>query len=160
MEEKESIKIQKLNPSDEAEAHAVWEVAESAYNNGSPWTEEQFRQTIIAPNSTFLAASLRDGEKVGLLIASQTLIEGDIYLVAVAKKHQQKGIAEKMFDQLIKQFMKNNLETIFLEVRESNRAAYHLYSKIGFQEIGRRKNYYTKPTEDALMMKLDLRKEQ
>ena len=56
--------------------------------------------------------------------------------------------------------MENNLETIFLEVRETNRAAYQLYSKIGFQEIGRRKNYYSEPVEDALMMKHDLRKEQ
>ncbi len=160
MKDQDGLIIKNLKAKDSKEAEAVWQVAESAYVEGSPWTVEQFRQSILAANSSFIVASLADGEIVALLIASQTLVEADVYLVAVAKEQQQKGVGEKMFKELIKQSLENNLETIFLEVRESNRAAYQLYSKIGFQEIGRRKNYYSQPTEDALMMKRDLRKEQ
>lgn len=160
MKDQDRLVIRNLKAEDSKEAEAVWQVAESAYIGGSPWTVEQFRQSILAANSSFIVASLADGEIVGLLIASQTLVEADVYLVAVAKTQQQKGVGEKMFKELIKQSVEKNLETIFLEVRESNRAAYQLYSKIGFQEIGRRKNYYSEPVEDALMMKHDLRKEQ
>ena len=159
MTDQEKIKIQKLKTEDSQFAQKVWTVAESAYKEGSPWTVDQLQQSIAAPNSTIIVASLGDGEMVGLLIASQTMIETDVYLVAVSQAHQQKGIGSLLFDRLIEESEKNNIEMIFLEVRESNQTAYQLYLKKGFKEIGRRKNYYSNPTEDALMMKRETGRE-
>lgn len=150
------IKLLTEKEANAATAKAVWEIAESGYAQSSPWTVEQFRQTLSSPNALFLVAILPTEELAGVLIASKTMIEADIYLLVVAKEYQQQGIGQKLFEQLIKEAKNKQLETIFLEVRVSNEPAYQLYRKLGFQEVGRRKNYYANPTEDALMMKLDL----
>lgn len=154
--EKIEIKLLTEKDADAQTAQAVWAIAESAYADHSPWTVEQFRQSLASDRALFLTAQRTAGELVGLLIASKTLIEADIYLVAVVKEHQQKGIAQQLFKKLIEQAQERKLEKIFLEVRASNNPAYQLYRKLGFQEIGRRKNYYSQPTEDAIMMALDL----
>lgn len=150
------IKLLTENEANAATAKAVWEIAESGYAESSPWTVEQFHQTLAAPNALFLVAVLPTEELAGVLIASQTMVEADIYLLVVAQEYQQQGIGQKLFEELIKQAKKKQLEAIFLEVRASNEPAYQLYRKLGFQEVGRRKNYYAHPTEDALMMKLDI----
>ena len=149
----EDIKIRHARKED---AKAIWEVAESAYEKGSPWELSQFQELISYKNVLHLIASQTDGEIVALIIASKTMVEADIYMLAVKKSHQGKGIGKKIFKELIEELKSSDLETIFLEVRESNIAAKKVYQKLDFIEIGRRKDYYSKPKEDALMMKLDL----
>jgi [ribosomal protein S18]-alanine N-acetyltransferase len=56
---------------------------------------------------------------------------------------------------LLKEVRQKGAQTVFLEVRESNRAAFALYRKCGFQQSGRRKAYYRQPTEDAILYQLD-----
>ncbi|MDN6195577.1 MAG: ribosomal protein S18-alanine N-acetyltransferase [Atopostipes suicloacalis] len=134
----------------------IWQVAESAYKNGSPWSLEQFEGLIAFKNVTTLIAEKKGKEIVALVIASKTNIEADIYMLAVKASEQGKGIGQELLQKLIQEMRANDLETIFLEVRESNSAANKVYQRLGFKQIGRRKNYYSKPKEDALMMKLNL----
>lgn len=149
----EELTVAQANPEN---ARALWEVAESAYKKGSPWSVKDFEEIIAAGNAIILRALLPNGETVSFVIASQTMIELDIYMVASKKDYQGQGIAQQLFEKLIADFRAKGLENIFLEVRESNLPAYHLYRKLGFQSIGRRKAYYSEPKEDALMMKFDL----
>ncbi|MFQ9696265.1 MAG: GNAT family N-acetyltransferase, partial [Zhenhengia sp.] len=66
------------------------------------------------------------------------------------------GIGKAIIEALVDYSKSRKLEVLLLEVRESNEPAKSLYSLNGFKEIGKRKNYYTKPTEDALLMALAL----
>lgn len=157
----DTVKIKRLTKDDAKEtiAKELWEVAESGFPNGSVWTADQFLQTLTASNSIVLAVTLteEDVEKiVGLLVASRTTVESDIYMIVVAENYKQRGLGRKLLEALIKTCQMLGLETIFLEVRETNLPALRLYESLDFKEIGRRKGYYSKPTEDGLMMKLDL----
>lgn len=157
----DTVKIKRLTKDDAKEtiAKELWEVAESGFPNGSVWTADQFLQTLTASNSIVLAVTLteEDVEKiVGLLVASRTTIESDIYMIVIAEDYKQRGLGRKLLEALIKTCQMLGLETIFLEVRETNLPALRLYESLDFKEIGRRKGYYSKPTEDGLMMKLDL----
>lgn len=147
------LKIRHANKED---TKAIWLVAESAYEEGSPWELNQFQEIISYKNAIHLIAEKSDGEVLALIIASKTMVEADIYMLAVKKNYQGKGIGKKIFQELIDELKNSDLETIFLEVRESNIAAKSVYRKLGFIEIGHRKDYYSKPKEDALMMKIDL----
>ena len=80
------------------------------------------------------------------------LDEADITNVAVLPSHRKKGIAGKLLKQLLEEAKKQNLHRIYLEVRASNIAAVTLYEHAGFKEVGKRKNYYEHPQEDARLM--------
>ena len=72
--------------------------------------------------------------------------------MAVSPDYRRKGIAETLMTGLHAEGMKKNVSTFFLEVRESNAGAISLYQKMGYKEIGKRKRFYERPVEDALVM--------
>lgn len=153
--------IRELTTADATEemAATLWAVATSGFGEDSPWTEEQLLRLLVGGQSIMLAAT-QAGEVVGLLVASETTVESDVYMVVVGADHKRQGIGKQLFHQLITYCTEKDLATIFLEVRESNLPAYNLYKSLGFEEIGRRRAYYSKPIEDALMMKIDLQREE
>lgn len=155
------ISIRKLTKADATEelARELWEVATSGFGENSPWTQGQLFKLLAAGNAIMLAA-MQAESIVGLLVASTTTVESDIYMVVVAEESKRQGIGRKLFQELIAHCRNEEIETIFLEVRESNHPAYNLYKSLGFQEIGRRRAYYTDPIEDALMMKFELQREE
>ena len=85
----------------------------------------------------------------GMLI---TVDEGQITNVAVHPDHRRKGFGDAIVRALLRHAKDEKLESVSLEVRASNTAAIELYKRVGFAEAGRRKGFYTKPTEDALVM--------
>ena len=85
----------------------------------------------------------------GMLI---TVDEGQITNVAVHPNHRRKGFGAAIVHALLRHAKDARLESVSLEVRASNTAAIELYKRAGFSEAGRRKGFYTKPTEDALVM--------
>ena len=85
----------------------------------------------------------------GMLI---TVDEGQITNVAVHPDHRRKGFGAAIVRGLLRHAKDERLESVSLEVRASNTAAIELYKRAGFVEAGRRKGFYTKPTEDALVM--------
>jgi ribosomal-protein-alanine acetyltransferase len=85
---------------------------------------------------------------IGRLIAP----EAEIYRVAVRTDKRRRGIGYRLLDYAIKTERGRGLESVFLEVRESNVPARNLYRAHGFREISLRKNYYHNPTENAVIM--------
>ena len=69
---------------------------------------------------------------------------------------RRQGIASALLDAFRRYGQEHGLDSLFLDVRPSNREALALYEKLGYREVGRRKNYYLVPKEDAMIMKLEL----
>lgn len=85
----------------------------------------------------------------GMLI---TVDEGQITNIAVHPDHRRKGYGAAITRALLRHAKDARLNSVSLEVRASNTAAIELYKQAGFTEAGRRKGFYVKPTEDALVM--------
>ena len=72
--------------------------------------------------------------------------------IAVFGHHRKKGVGSSIVRELMEEAKRREAEFISLEVRPSNRVAVRLYTGLGFAEEGRRRNFYTDPTEDALIL--------
>ena len=83
--------------------------------------------------------------------------EADITNVAVDPTYRRRGIARALFGAC---FAAGELDFLTLEVRPSNAAALALYRELGFQPVGRRRDFYTDPTEDALLLTKTFKKEE
>lgn len=117
-----------------------------------PWSINSFRAEFAAKGSVFLAAR-QDGVICGFVTASTVLDEVCISNVAVLPEYRRKGIAKALLDALYER-VKPNASFITLEVRESNLGAIALYSELGYKNVGMRKNFYSAPTENAILMTL------
>lgn len=116
-----------------------------------PWSEEGFRDSLKLPNTVYLVAE-QDGSIAGYIGMLCVLDEGEITNVAVAEGFRRQGIGERLLSSLLQAGRKEGVDSFTLEVRESNSSARRLYRKLGFQEEGIRRNFYEKPTEDAILM--------
>ena len=120
-----------------------------------PWSENSVRSELENQLSLWLVAM--EGEQLLGYVGSQTVLGWtDIMNVAVSPEHRRKGVAEKLLRELMAQLREKQCECLTLEVRASNTGAIALYEKLGFQEVGRRKNYYRNPREDALILRTEL----
>ena len=98
-----------------------------------------------------------DGDTLaGYIVLSIVLDEGSIDNVAVVPEFRRRGIADLLLSHAEEQGRALELAFLTLEVRSRNEPAIRLYEKHGFVEVGRRKNYYEKPREDAILMTLFL----
>lgn len=121
-------------------------------NFSLPWTEEQLRRYMERENCLFFGA-FAGTRLVGYIGATLVLDELEIFNVAVAEDFRRRGIGESLVDALMEAaHTGGSAERITLEVRAGNAPAIALYEKLGFVEVGRRKNYYEKPREDAILM--------
>lgn len=118
----------------------------------APWTREMLIKQLPDDMHIFLAAVDDNGEAVGYVGLMNVLDEGYISNVAVSPEMRRQGIGDMLIDELILRVRAKKLSFVTLEVRESNLAAQMLYKKHGFAEVGRRRNYYVRPTEDAILM--------
>ena len=115
-----------------------------------PWSENSLRDELTNETARFFV--LRDSEKLlGYIGANNICNEVYITNVAVNSKCRGKGYGKILVKHLIKQSEVERAFFITLEVRKSNENAIKLYEKCGFKLIGKRKNFYSKPTEDALI---------
>ena len=115
-----------------------------------PWTEKMFLEELSGKFSVYRAA-VEDGRAVGYMGMWLLAGEGHITNIAVAKNFRCRGLGSALMDDFISLAEQQSLTLMTLEVRESNTGAIALYEKKGFEEVGRRKNYYDN-TEDALIM--------
>lgn len=113
-----------------------------------PWSLAAFESSFAADGAVFLAAEAENGEVCGFITANAVLDEINIYNIAVDERFRRQGVASALLSEL----EKSKPYSINLEVRESNAAAIALYEKCGFEQVGRRKNFYSKPTENAVLM--------
>ena len=120
-----------------------------------PWTEAMLRVQLSPDSHVFLTAESAEGV-VGYVGMMYVLDEGYISNVAVRPDRRRQGIADALLDALETRARALMLSFLTLEVRAGNAPAVSLYEKHGYRVVGRRKNYYEKPTEDALLMTLIL----
>ena len=118
----------------------------------APWSEKSVAAELENDLALWLVAL--DGETVVGYVGSQSSIdETDIMNVAVHPKWRRCGIAERLIEYLVEELKKRGSHALMLEVRVSNDPAIALYEKLGFHQVGRRKNYYRNPKEDALILR-------
>ena len=116
-----------------------------------PWTAEQLKSQMRDEQHEFIAAV--DGSRVfGYVGLRYVLDEGYISNVAVHPDARRQGIGDTLIDALAAKAAELELAFLTLEVRESNAPAIALYAKHGFHPVGKRKNYYDAPKEDAVLM--------
>ena len=118
-----------------------------------PWSRQMLAEELDNQCAAFLVALEPETDKVigyaGLLVAAD---EGYITNVAVFPPYRRRGVAGKLLDVFLRFARANHLAFLTLEARPSNAAAIALYTRFGFREAGRRRNYYDLPREDALIL--------
>ena len=120
-------------------------------NFSVPWTETGFFTFLLREDTLFLVAE--EGEKIlGYCGVVTVQDEGDITNVAVEKNSQNQGIGKKLLEEMFQRTQKAGVCRLFLEVRAGMLRRFHLYEKMGFVQMGIRKNYYEQPVEDGVVM--------
>ena len=131
---------------------ALAEIEKACFH--APWSESMLREEL--DKGIFLVAE-RDGQAVGYVGCQTVLDEGYITNVAVSPDARRQGIARALIAKLTDEARAAGLAFVTLEVRASNAPAIALYEGAGFVRVGVRKNFYTAPAEDAVLMTLFLK---
>lgn len=117
-----------------------------------PWSEKSVASELENEIALWLVAL--DGESVVGYVGSQTVMgETDMMNIAVHPDYRRQGIAAGLIGGLIGALKQQGSRCLTLEVRASNAPAIKLYQKLGFAQIGLRRNYYFHPREDALILR-------
>ena len=117
-----------------------------------PWSKRMLGEELENQCAAFLVAEDENGTVLGYAGLLVMLDEGYITNVAVFPEYRRLGVAAKIIEVYMNFAAANDLAFLTLEVRPSNEAAIALYRRFGFEEVGRRKNYYDLPKEDALIL--------
>lgn len=143
-----TFEIVKMRPE---HVKAIAKIEEQCFS--SPWTEEGIAEEIENENAHFLVAVAAD-KVIGYIGVHEVCGEAYIDNIAVSPDHRRLGIGEKLLKKAQQNAFSRGCEFISLEVRKSNSAAISLYRKLGYETAGERKNFYTNPAEDAVIMTL------
>jgi ribosomal-protein-alanine N-acetyltransferase len=119
-----------------------------------PWSPGDFAECRAA-GMTLLVAE-QGADLVGYVVGRSVLDEAEILNVGVAGPARRHGVARALVQALLAAFAGSGVCSVFLEVRESNRAARALYQSFSFREVGRRPRYYRRPVEDAVVLRARL----
>lgn len=145
-------------------------------NKLESWSEQDLQSEINFPNSLSLVCKYQSRVVafcIARLIIKNSSItnistklkadcleyeyECEIYNFAVKKEYQKKGIGKLLLDEMFLLVKSRNASAIWLEVRISNEKAFNFYQKNDFKKICERKNFYSNPAENAIVMKKELR---
>ena len=141
-----NINIRKLNTQD---VQAVSAIEEATFS--MPWSVSAFEEMAKSENALYLVAEI-EGRIAGCCGLTKILDEGNINNVVVGEAFRGEGVACMLLSELIRQGRELGIRAFTLEVRESNKAAVHVYEKLGFISEGIRPGFYNKPKENALIM--------
>lgn len=119
---------------------------------GDPWTLGSFRSMLAQPQ-VLASVAEQDARIVGYSIAWAIGDEAELVNLCVAQELRGTGLGGRMLDDLLATLDERGGATVYLEVRDSNEAAQALYRGRGFIAAGRRKGYYRRPAEDAVVMR-------
>lgn len=139
-----------------ADIPAVAALERSEFPDGAD--EGMLARLLDAEGGVILAAE-EGGGLLGYVWTRFVLDEGDIGNIAVAPGFRRRGAGAALLKALLEEAERRQAAVVQLEVRESNLAARRLYEKNGFETVGKRKNYYEKPAEDAILMSKFFQKE-
>ena len=150
------MKNYKLVPMDRSHIREIAQLERECFSD--PWSEASLEEELYNPLASFIVAQRPDGAVLGYAGLHAVMDEGYIDNIAVREDYRGQGIADDLLDVFVR-FGAANLAFLTLEVRPSNQAAIDLYFKHGFAQVGRRKDYYENPREDAIIMTLEFGEE-
>ena len=139
-------------PMEERHLAALAEIEKACFH--APWSTDMLREEL--GKGIFLVAE-QDGAAVGYVGCQTVLDEGYITNVAVSPACRRQGIGRALVRALVSHARSQGLTFVTLEARASNAPAIALYESAGFRRVGVRRNFYTAPTEDAVLMTLYLK---
>lgn len=132
-----------------ADIDAVYAIECDSFTDA--WSRSSFEFLLTSDAHVFTVATLGD-RVVGYAVWSAIPPEGELCDIAVEGMVRGQGIGGRLIGDFLGYARDRGVGTIYLEVRRSNDAAARLYEKYGFHPIGIRKNYYSSPREDAIVM--------
>ena len=142
--------IKKLTINDVDCIEQIFNLEKDIFKN-SAFSKESTENLVKADNS-FIYAYLVDEKVCGYLMVLDSIDVYEILAIATVEEYRNKGIAQELLDKI-------KTKDIFLEVRKSNEKAINFYKKNNFKQISIRKGYYSDPTEDAIIMKMEVNNE-
>lgn len=119
-----------------------------------PWSEKGILDFLDNTYSRFFVSE-KDDEITGYIGSYIVADEMDITNIAVKNQYQRMGIGRMLMEKVMEEARNENCSFINLEVRESNNNAMGLYEKMGFKRVGIRKNFYSRPTENAIFYRYE-----
>ena len=145
----------RITEMEERHLDALAEVERACFAH--PWSREGLAAELSSPTALFLTAEEEETGAVAGYVGSH-LVCGECYIdnVAVLPEQRRRGTASALLEELIRRVKAQGGVFLTLEVREGNAPALALYRKLGFVPAGRRKDFYTGPREDALLLTLYL----
>ena len=142
--------IKKLTINDVDCIEQIFNLEKDIFKN-SAFSKESTENLVKADNS-FIYAYLIDEKVCGYLMVLDSIDVYEILAIATVEEYRNKGIAQELLNKI-------KTKDIFLEVRENNEKAINFYKKNNFKQISIRKGYYSDPTEDAIIMKMEVNNE-
>jgi ribosomal-protein-alanine N-acetyltransferase len=145
-----------LRPATAADVARIAEIERASF--ADPWSAGSFRSVLAHAYAALTVADGPGGESViGYSVIWFVADEAELANLAVAPACRRSGVGGALLDGAIAEARSRGALTVYLEVRDSNEAARGLYRSRGFEEVGRRRQYYRRPVEDAVLMRLSLR---
>ena len=142
--------IRKLAINDVDYIEQIFNLEKEIFKNSA--FNKSYIETLIKGDNSFIYIYLIEDKICGYLIVLDSIEVYEILAIATIEEYRNKGIAQELLDKI-------KTKDIFLEVRESNQVAINFYKKNKFKEISVRKNYYSEPNENAIIMKLEVNNE-
>jgi ribosomal-protein-alanine N-acetyltransferase len=138
-----------------ADIRAIAEIERRSFSD--PWSEQSFRDLLAHSRMYFACIHSPEGPAAarvqGYVVAWFAGGQGEIANLAVDPAVQGQGLGSALLDAALEEARRHSTEEVFLEVRNSNARARGLYESRGFTEVGRRRRYYRRPAEDAVILR-------
>ena len=128
----------------------VVEIERACFND--PWSADSFA-SALRERAVYFRVLRAEGRVAGYVVAWFVADEGEIANLAVSPSKRRQGLGMALLDETLQDAGRLGVKNMYLEVRNSNEAARALYASRGFDEVGRRRNYYRKPVEDAIVLR-------
>jgi [ribosomal protein S18]-alanine N-acetyltransferase len=132
----------------------------------SPWSLNDYLEESKRNDATLLRLQDKSAATIGFLVgrrvmsaSSETHFDAEIYNIGVRLPYQRSGCGTILLEEFLKRCGSEMVETVWLDVRISNRGAVSFYKRFGFKEFTVRKSFYTDPPEDGMVMKLTIGKQ-
>lgn len=142
-----------IRPAEPGDVAGMLEVERACF--GDPWSARAIREAMQSETSqAYVAESLEN--LLGFVLARTSGPEAEILDLAVLPRMRRRGVARGLLRAVQDAVQRVGVEEIYLEVRESNRAAISLYQGEGYRAVGMRHRYYRNPLENALVLRVAL----
>ena len=142
--------IKKLTSNDINYIEQIFNLEKEIFINSA--FNKSYMETLIKADNSFIYTYIIDDKVCGYLMVLDSIDVYEILAIATIEECRNKGIAQELLDKI-------KTKDIFLEVRKSNEKAINFYKKNNFKQISIRKGYYSDPTEDAIIMKMEANNE-